>query len=79
MLAQDLRAFGKVVALLLLAGCSGGSGVGVPTVVFATPPSATQLSSDRPEIPGAPPPGPPMPATILTNPAPNPSQMPYQP
>ena len=67
---QLCRAIGKFVALLLLAGCSNNPGVGVPTVVLTTPASATQLSSDNPEIPGAPPPGPPLPATILTNPPP---------
>lgn len=63
----------KVTALLLLAGCSGRSAVSPPTVEFATPASATQLTSDNPEIPGAPPATPPMPATILANPAPIPS------
>jgi hypothetical protein len=72
MQAQVARAIGPSVALLLLAGCSGGSGGGLPTVVLTTPASATQLSSDNPEIPGAPPPGPAMPATILTNPTPGP-------
>jgi hypothetical protein len=60
-----------IVALLLLAACSRGSGGGSPNVVFTTPPSATELSSDGPEVPGAPPPEPTMPATILSNPAPN--------
>ena len=67
---QLCRAIAKIVTLLLLAGCSNNPGVGVPTVVLTTPASATQLSSDNPEIPGAPPPGPPLPTTILTNPPP---------
>jgi hypothetical protein len=66
MTAQVCRATGKVMALLLLAGCSGA---GTPTVVFTTPSSVTQPSSDNPEIPGAPPAGPPLRA--LTNPAPD--------
>ena len=79
MLTQVSRACGKIAGLLLLADCSGSSGLGVPAVTFTTPSSVTQLSSDSPEIPGAPPPGPPMPATIPTNPAPTPRQMPSQP
>ena len=78
MLAQVSHAVGKIAGLLLLAGCSGSSAVGVPAVEFTTPSGVTQISSDSPEIPGAPPPGPPMPATIVTNPAQNPSQMPSQ-
>jgi hypothetical protein len=74
---QVCRAIGKIVALLLLAGCANSSGAGAPTVVLTTPASATQLSSDNPEIPGAPPPGPLLPATILTNPPP-PKQTPGQ-
>jgi hypothetical protein len=66
------RTISKVIALLLLAGCSGRSAVSPPTVEFATPASATQITSDNPEIPGGPPATPPMPATILTNPTPAP-------
>jgi hypothetical protein len=76
MLSRNTETVGKLVALLVLAGCSGSGGMGVPNVVFTTPASATQLSSDNPEIPGAPPPGAPMPATILTNPAPDPVRAP---
>jgi hypothetical protein len=55
--SQLCRAIG-VVTLLLLAGCSYNSKLDVPTVVPKAPTSATQLSSDNPEIPGAPPLGP---------------------
>jgi len=51
---QLCRAIG-IVTLLLLAGCSYNSRIGVPTVVPKAPASAMQLSSDNPEIPGAPP------------------------
>jgi len=79
MLAQVSRVCGKIAGLLLLAACSGSSGLGVPAVTFTTPSSVTQISSDSPEIPGAPPPAPPMPSTIPTNSASSPRQMFNQP
>jgi hypothetical protein len=66
-------AIGTVLVLFLVSGCTGSSGMGAPTVNFSTPPSATQVSSDNPEIPGAPPVEAPLPATIPTNPAQGPS------
>jgi len=51
--SQLCRAIG-VVTLFLLADCSYNSKLDVPTVVPKAPASATQLSSDNPEIPGAP-------------------------
>src|SRR5689334_15460941 len=58
---------GGLVGLLELADCSGNSGIGAPSVVFTTPSSATELSSDRPEIPGEPLSDPNLPATIPTS------------
>lgn len=54
------------LALLLLADCSGSAGMDVPDLVFTTPSSATELSSDRPETFGGPPPEQSLPATIPT-------------
>ncbi len=60
MQAQVSGACGAIVALLLIAGCSGGSGLDAPKVEFTTPSNATQITSDRPEVPGGPPAEPPL-------------------
>lgn len=62
-------AIGSVLAFCLIAGCSGNAGMGPPAMEISTPPGVTQMSSDNPEIPGAPPAAAPMPATIPTNPS----------
>src|SRR5690242_4900104 len=58
-----------LLALLALADCSGRSGMGAPNIVFTTPSSATQVSSDAPETFGGPPPEPNLPATIPSGPS----------
>ena len=55
----------SMAASLFLVGCSGNSGLQPPTVTVGTPPRVTQLSSDAPEIPGAPPPMAPLPPLAM--------------
>jgi hypothetical protein len=64
---------GGAVALLLLIGCSGNVNLQPPTVAVGTPPGVTQLSSDTPEIPGAPPPMAPLPPLAMGSAPPAPA------
>jgi hypothetical protein len=63
----------STVASLFLLGCSGNSGFQPPTVAVGTPPGVTQLSSDVPEIPGAPPAMAPLPTLAMGSAPPAPS------
>jgi hypothetical protein len=62
-----------MVALLLLAGCSG-HGLQPPTIAVGTPPGVTQLSSDAPEISGGPPPMVPLPTLAMGSAPPAPAK-----
>ncbi len=69
---------GGVVVLLLLTGCSGSVGLRPSTVAIGTPPGATQLSSDTPEIPGGPPPMAPLPTLAMGSAPPAPPVKPVR-
>ena len=63
----------NMVASLFLLNCSGNNGLQSPTVAVSTPPGVTQLSSDVPDIPGAPPAMAPLPSLTMGSAAPEPT------